>query len=215
MGRRIAAGTEPAHSFVLACLFADLCRRGMPSGESLDLLAELRSRGFARGDTERMRLVLEALPHLVTPSRRTRRLIQRPYFDEARNVFEITAPAAGGDPEILASFLRDPEAWLESRSDERRRVEPPREPGGGSPPEGGGGGRRRRRGRRGGRSRRRRRGGGAAAHPLDAAHGEPRAYGEGEERAKAIHAEAADSADARGTFEESPRPSDPSNRFRT
>ena len=77
-----------------------------------------------------MRLVLEALPHLVTPSRRTRRLIQRPYFDEARKVFEITAPAGGGDPEMLASFLRDPEAWLESRSDERRRVEPPREPDG-------------------------------------------------------------------------------------
>ena len=214
MGRRIAAGTEPAHSFVLACLFADLCGRGMPSGESLDLLAELRSRGFARGDTERMRLVLEALPHLVTPSRRTRRLIQRPYFDEARNVFEITAPAGGGDPEILASFLRDPEAWLESRSEERRRVEPPRDPGGS--PGSGGGGRRRRRGRRGGRARRRRRSGGAVAHPPEAAHnGEPRAYGEGEETAaKALHAEGADSADARGPREESSGPFDPSNRFR-
>jgi hypothetical protein len=160
-----------------------------------------------------MRLVLEALPHLVTPSRRTRRLIQRPYFDEARKVFEITAPAGGGDPEMLASFLRDPEAWLESRSDERRRVEPPREPDGS--PGGGGGGRRRRRGRRGGRSRRRRRGGGAAAHPLGASHnGEPRAYGEGEETAKTLHAEAADSADARGPFEELSGPFDPSNRFR-
>ena len=184
----------------------------MPSGESLDLLAELRSRGFARGDTERMRLVLEALPHLVTPSRRTRRLIQRPYFDEARKVFEITAPAGGGDPEMLASFLRDPEAWLESRSDERRRVEPPREPGG-SP------GWRRRTAAPAWPARRplaqtapRRR---AAAHPLDAPHnGEPRAHGEGEETAKALHAEAADSADARGPFEESSGPFDPSNRFR-
>ncbi|HEY2524749.1 MAG TPA: polynucleotide adenylyltransferase PcnB, partial [Candidatus Binataceae bacterium] len=88
MGRRISAGTEPGHSLVLACLFAELWMRGMPGGEPLDLLAELRSRGFARGDTERMRLVLEALPHHFQPSRRTRRLIQRPYFDEAHAVFE-------------------------------------------------------------------------------------------------------------------------------
>jgi hypothetical protein len=173
MGRRIAEGTEPVHSLVLACLFADLCMRGMPDGEPLDLLAELRLRGFARGDTERMRLVLEALPHLVAPSRRTRRLIQRPYFDEARAVFEIVAPACGGDPDVFKSFLDDPEAWLEVRGGEQRRAEPPRAP---SP---GGGGGRRRRGRRGGRSRHRRRGR-AEAHALGGAHnGEPRAYGEG------------------------------------
>ena len=125
MGRRISAGMEPAHSVVLACIFADLCMRGMPGGEALDLLAELRSRGFARGDTERMRLVLEALPHLVAPSRRTRRLIHRPYFEEARAVFEIVAPSCGGDPEVLASFLSDrPESWLQGRGGESRRVEP-------------------------------------------------------------------------------------------
>ena len=136
MGRRISAGMEPAHSLVLACMFADLCMRGMPGGEPLDLLAELRSRGFARGDTERMRLVLEALPHLVAPSRRTRRLIHRPYFDEARAVFEIVAPTCGGDPDVLARFLSNPERpWLEGRGGEPRRVEP-REPAAGPGPSG-------------------------------------------------------------------------------
>jgi hypothetical protein len=184
MGRRISAGMEPAHSVVLACMFADLCLRGMPGGEPLDLLAELRSRGFARGDTERMRLVLEALPHLVAPSRRTRRLLHRPYFDEARAVFEIVAPTCGGDPDLLASFLGDPEAWLQSRGGEPRRLEP-REPAVGP----GGGGRRRRRGRRGGRSRHRRRGRAAAAYALGASHnGEGRAHGAGESRVEARHA---------------------------
>ena len=191
MGRRISAGMEPAHSLVLACMFADLCMRGMPGGEPLDLLAELRSRGFARGDTERMRLVLEALPHLVAPSRRTRRLIHRPYFDEARAMFEIVAPTCGGDPEVLARFLSDPEAWLEGRGGEPRRVEP-REPAAGPGP----GGRRRRRGRRGGRSRHRRRGR-AAAHALGASpNGEARAHGEGEPTAPSRHAEPAGSAGA-------------------
>ena len=70
--------------------------------------------------------MLDALPHLVAPSRRTRRLIQRPYFDEARAVFEIVAPTCGGNPEVLASFLSDPEAWLEGRAGANRRAEPPR-----------------------------------------------------------------------------------------
>jgi len=207
MGRRISAGMEPVHSLVLACLFADLSMRGMPYGERLDLLAELRLRGFARGDTERMRLVLEALPHLIAPSRRTRRLIQRPYFEEARAVFEIVAPACGGDPERLANFLSDPEAWLEGRDAEQRRVEP-REPGPG------GGGRRRRRGRRGGRSRHGRRGG-AAMHASGAAHnGETRAHGEGESTAEARHAKAADSLGVPGPSEQPAGAHDPSNRPR-
>ena len=136
-----------------------------------------------------MRLVLEALPHLVAPSRRTRRLIHRPYFDEARAMFEIVAPTCGGDPEVLARFLSDPEAWLEGRGGEPRRVEP-REPAAGPGP----GGRRRRRGRRGGRSRHRRRGR-AAAHALGASpNGEARAHGEGEPTAASRHAEPAGSA---------------------
>jgi poly(A) polymerase len=206
MGGRIAAGIEPAHSLVLACLFADLCMRGMPGGESLDLLTELRLRGFARGDTERMRLVLEALPHLVSPSRRTRRLIQRPYFAEARALFEIVAPTLGGDPEVLASFLGDPEAWLQGRAAEQRRVEP-REPGSG--PALGAGRRRRRRGRRGGRSRHRRRGGAAASPPLGAEHN-----GEGEAPGQTWHAGTAHSAGVPAPSDEPSRPLDPSSRPR-
>jgi poly(A) polymerase len=211
MGLRIAGGTEPVHSLVLACLFADLWMRGMPGGEPLDLLAELRMRGFARGDTERMRLVLEALRHLITPSRRTRRLIQRPYFDEARTVFEIVAPTCSGNPEVLARFLDNPEAWLESRAGEHRRAEP-REPGSGPAPSGGR--RRRRRGRRGGRSRRRRRGG-PAAHQLGAAHnGEAHSHGEGPATDQTHHARVMDSASAPGPSDEPSSPLDPSSRPR-
>ena len=198
MGRRISAGTEPGHSLVLACLFADLWMRGMPGGEPLDLLAELRARGFARGDTERMRLVLEALPHLNQPSRRTRRLIQRPYFNEARAVFEIVAPACGGDPHVLASFIGDPEAWLASRAS---RVGEPRHAAPGAAA-GAGGRRRRRRGRRGGRSRNRRRHGGGAAHAGAADthggshNGEPRAHGAREMAEETSRGELYGSADA-------------------
>lgn len=181
MGRRISAGMEPSHSLVLACLFADFCMRGMPDGEPLDLLAELRLRSFARGDTERMRLVLEALPHLISPSRRTRRLIHRPYFEEARAVFEIVAPACGGDPMALAKFLDDPEAWLEVRGGEQRRAEP-------LEPRAYGGRRRRRRGRRGGRSRHRHRGR-AATQALDTP--PVRSQDEGQ---RAVEARAADAA---------------------
>jgi hypothetical protein len=183
--------------------------RGMPGGEPLDLLTELRTRGFARGDTERMRLVLEALPHLVAPSRRTRRLIHRPYFDEARAVFEIVAPTCGGNPEMLASFLSDPEAWLEDRAGANRHAEPPRAS------LTGGGGRRRRRGRRGGRSRHRRRDE-AATRALGAAHnGEASSLGEREQSADARHGEAADSVSVQWPPEElAGRPLDPPSRSR-
>jgi hypothetical protein len=137
-----------------------------------------------------MRLVLEALPHLVAPSRRTRRLIHRPYFEEARAVFEIVAPTCGGDPTVLASFLSDPDAWLEAHGgDEQRRVDP-REPR----PDGGG--RRRRRGRRGGRSRHRRHGR-AAAHGLDGPRdGAARMHSEG---AWALQAHPSGAPDTSGT----------------
>ena len=195
MGRRISAGMEPSHSLVMACLFAELWMRGMPDGESLDLSAELRLRGFARGDTERMRLVLEALPHLVAPSRRTRRLIHRPYFDEARAVFEIVAPTCGGDSTALASFLNDPDAWLEAHGGGEQRRADPREPR----PDGGG--RRRRRGRRGGRSRRRRQGR-AAAHALDTPRdGQARTHSEGAWALQTRHAGGPDTSGTPGLFD--------------
>jgi poly(A) polymerase len=178
MGRRISAGTEPTHALILACLFADLHLNGMPGGQRLDLLAELRLRGFARADTERMRLVLEALPHLMAPGRRTRRLIQRPYFAEARLVYEIVAPTYGIDPATLAAFLRAPDAFLAEHGAEQRRGEERhaerREPGSG-------GARRRRRGRRGRRGgrARRHRDSRAAAHGLQPAMEGGEAHGGG------------------------------------
>jgi poly(A) polymerase len=150
MGRRIDAGVEPVHSLVLACLFADLWLNGLSRSERIDLTNELRRRGFARGDVERMRLVLDALPYLDSPSRRTRRLAQRPYFNEARTVFEIVAAGSGFDVQALTNFLQNPDAWLESQTGERRHGDAPHG-------EGGRRGRRRRRGRRGGRAGRRRR----------------------------------------------------------
>ena len=87
------------------------------------------ARGFARGDTEQMRLMLEALPHLATPTRRTRRLIQRPYFADARMFFEMTAPAYSAIPRCSRASSPTP-TLARKPSDERRRVEPPRDPDG-------------------------------------------------------------------------------------
>jgi poly(A) polymerase len=170
MGRRIGAGVEPTHALILACLFADLKRTGMPGGQRFDLVADLRMRGFARADTERMRLMLEALPHMLAPGRRTRRLIQRPYFAEARLVYEIVAPAQGGDSAMLAAFLRSPDAFLAAQDAEQRRGD--ERPSAHREPRTGGTRRRRRgrRGRRGGRARRRRHGG-AAIRTLTAGSG--------------------------------------------
>lgn len=149
MGRRIEAGAEPVHSLVLACLFADSWLRHMSKPERIELTDELRQRGFARADVERMRLVLDALPYLASPSRRTRRLVHRPYFSEARMIFEIVGPGLGFDIEALANFVKDPEAWVQSKAGDGRQ---------GDAPHGEGRHRgRRRRGRRGGRAGRRRR----------------------------------------------------------
>jgi poly(A) polymerase len=150
MGRRIGAGTEPTHSLVLSCLFADFNLHRIADGAPVDLPAELRLRGFARADAERMRLVLDALPHLISPSRRTRRIAQRPYFAEARTVFEVVASNCGGDSAVLENFLRDPDAHVSSPGGDGER-EPVRR-----------GRRRRHRGRRGGRWRRARHGRGSS-----------------------------------------------------
>lgn len=163
MGRHISAGTEPTHALVLACLFADLRLSGMPAGQQFDLVTDLRMRGFARGDTERMRLIFEALPHLLTPGRRTRRLIQRPYFPEARLVHEIVAPGQGVDSATLAAFLCSPDAFLTAHGTEQRHGAQRRHQSGEPSTAGTRRRRRGRRGRRGGRARHRRNVGDAAA----------------------------------------------------
>jgi poly(A) polymerase len=112
LGRALYGGLAPDHAIVLAAMFLDLERDSPGQGKEFDLLGELRARGFARGDTERMRLIIEAFEHLAAPSRRTRRLMRRPYFADARRFFEMMAPTYGIDEMILTRFLADPEGYV-------------------------------------------------------------------------------------------------------
>ena len=176
LGRAIASGFVPDHSIVLAALMLDLYReehRGPRGGAErggadraggdraggdhaggertngaarVDLLGDLRARGFARGDTEQMRLILEAFANLAAPTRRTRRLMRRPYFPDARMFFEMSAPTYSIDPTRTLRFLADPDAFSANPTPADGTQPPP------------GGGHRRRRHRR----RRSRRGPGAA-----------------------------------------------------
>jgi poly(A) polymerase len=138
LGRTLAGGLAPDHPMVLAAMFLDFVRAQPNSDdedERFDLLGELRARGFARGDTEHMRLLLDAFALLAAPSRRTRRLIRRPYFLDARRLFEIAAPTYAIDEAPLRRFLADPDSVL-------TRPHP-------AAPDGGGRRKRRRRRRRG------------------------------------------------------------------
>jgi poly(A) polymerase len=107
LGCAIASGLAPDHSIVLGALMLDLYREE----RRVDLLGELRARGFARGDTEQMRLILEAFANLAAPTRRTRRLLRRPYFPDARMFFEMCAPTYSIDPTRTLRFLADPDAF--------------------------------------------------------------------------------------------------------
>ncbi len=120
LGRAIGSGFAPDHSIVLAALMLDLYREGARvsggdarggSDRRVDLLGELRARGFARGDTEQMRLILEAFQNLAAPTRRTRRLMRRPYYPDARMFFEMTAPTYSIEPTRMIRFLADPDAF--------------------------------------------------------------------------------------------------------
>jgi poly(A) polymerase len=127
LGETISTGISPPHEVVLAAMFLDLQTAGNPgqyippqlsalrNGNQFDLVGELRRRGFARADTEFMRLIIESFPHLIKPSRRTRKLMHRPYFDTARRLYEIVAGTYDADPATLARFLADPQAFLEDR----------------------------------------------------------------------------------------------------
>jgi poly(A) polymerase len=143
LGRTIASGYAPDHSIVLAALMLDLyreeqARHSSGGGHRVDLLGSLRARGFARSDTEQMRLMLEAFQNLTAPTRRTRRLMRRPYFPDARMFFEMAAPTYAIDPTRTFSFLADPDAFSPGAAAAT-----------GAPAPGGGRRRRRRRRRRG------------------------------------------------------------------
>jgi len=134
LGETISTGISAPHEVVLAAMFLDMQTAGNPSqyvppnlsairnGSHFDLVGELRRRGFARADTEFMRLIIEAFPHLMKPSRRTRKLIRRPYFENARRLFEIVAGTYGADASMLARFLADPQAFLENSPENRPNI---------------------------------------------------------------------------------------------
>jgi hypothetical protein len=91
-------------------LYRDEHRRERGDPRRVDILGELRARGFARGDTEQMRLILEAFANLAAPTRRTRRLMRRPYFPDARMFFEMIAPTYSIDSSRTIRFLADPDS---------------------------------------------------------------------------------------------------------
>lgn len=145
LGRMIEGITPPDHAFVLAAMTLDLVRNPGARNSDFDLLDELRARGFARGDTERMRLIHDAFENMAAPSRRTRRLMRRPYFESARKFFEAMAPTYGIDTRILARYVENPDGFV---------ARPHPQPQSASEAPAGGGRRRRRRRRRGGRAHR-------------------------------------------------------------
>jgi poly(A) polymerase len=97
LDRAMGAGFEPSRAFTLACLFTDLHlgsqshQAGAPQPAGAELHEELRARGFPRGDTERMRLLLNALSRMLNPTRRLRGLNRRPYYAEAKELHDLLA----------------------------------------------------------------------------------------------------------------------------
>jgi len=123
-GAAFAQRPELPRPLILASLFADLHLTPLDDTSSMrgsGLVNALRERGFSRADTELMRLLLEAVRHMITPSRITRRLVRRPYFPEAHRLFESIAPAYGVDPSALDRFLS---ATRENKPSHRRTPAP-------------------------------------------------------------------------------------------
>ena len=125
MSRALEAGQELSRPFILGCLFADyhLSRPHDAASEDRFVLVDaLRGRGFSKADTEHMRLLLEALTHIITRSRTLRRLARRPYFDQARHLWELIAPSAAQEPAALDAYLAAPShPPAGSRAGRRRR----------------------------------------------------------------------------------------------
>jgi poly(A) polymerase len=145
LGEAISAGVTCGRDLVLAATFLDQWLAGVPVQDSaarLDLVGELKRRGFPGADAEGMRLILDAYPRLMKPSHATRRLMRRPYFETARRLCEMTAAVYGTNTSALTRFLADPFAYLQASA---ATGQAPYEPG-----------RKRRPRRRGRRGRRRR-----------------------------------------------------------
>jgi poly(A) polymerase len=145
LGRAISADGDQPRPMVLACMFAGLyLERAREGGadQRAELIHYLQGRGFARGECEQMRLLLDALVHMSALSRHLRRLARRPYYAEARRLLEFVAPINGVGVAELDRFIAE---LNEHNGTLRRRA----------PIENLNGARRRRR-RRGGRRHRRR-----------------------------------------------------------
>lgn len=112
LGRALETGKELSRPFILGCLFAHYHLSRPPvaadSEDRFILVDALRARGYSKADTEHMRLLLEALTHITTRSRTLRRLARRPYFDEARHLWEMVAPSFGAEPVALETLLAPP-----------------------------------------------------------------------------------------------------------
>jgi hypothetical protein len=134
LGAAIAANGDQPRPMVLACMFAGLYLerpRESAADERAGLIQYLQSRGFARGECEQMRLLLDALVHMASLSRHVRRIARRPYYGEARRLLEFVAPINGVGVAEVDRFLaelnehngipRNRVAAAESQNDSRRR----------------------------------------------------------------------------------------------
>lgn len=148
LGAAIAADGDQPRPMVLACMFASsYLDRARQAGADQrgELIHYLHSRGFARGECEQMRLLLDALVHMAGLSRHLRRIARRPYYSEARRLLELIAPINGVGGAEVDRFLAEPH---EHNAMARRRIVTASENQNGS--------KRRRKRRRGGRRHRRR-----------------------------------------------------------
>lgn len=129
MGMLIGRGAELPRGFILACVYAALHLAEKNRAELQDRFAmveALRQRGFSKAETEQMRLLLEAVAQMVNRARGLRRLVKRPYFAEARRLFELVAPTIPDYLAALDEYLAAPQratanAQAPSRHRRRRR----------------------------------------------------------------------------------------------
>lgn len=108
LGRLIAEGLTPSRPLLLATLFADLFRVSADPRARANLITDLRMRGFSRADTDQMRLLLEAVGHMMAMTRQSRRIERRPYYADARRLLELIAPTYGFDVVTFDRFLATP-----------------------------------------------------------------------------------------------------------
>jgi poly(A) polymerase len=146
LGATIGLQGEQPRPMILACMFADLYlarARESDTDRRAEMIRNLQSRGFARGECEQMRLLLDALVHMTGLTRHVRRIARRPYYSDARRLLEFVAPVNGVGLAELDRFM----AELNENGGFRRRI---------SVVDGQNGSGRKRKRRRGGRRHRRR-----------------------------------------------------------